>query len=277
MLNIKLYNMLIDIIDNAYPDEQYPANKFKKFYIELIPKERKTMNGRYFPDKHTIEVFNLSRPTGHILTTTIHEVSHHIDHCIRNTSDHKKEFYEIMHNMLLAAMGMGIITKDDLVTANDSSNKKNLIKYFGEVENWQYNSIKYKQDLVTFKVINCFSIKDNLKSRGYRYSTEEQAWSKDIDKKLVNEEIEYLKAIINMENVKIIRGNEIKIEAVYYICVLKSYKYKEFLKASGYLWNGYNKIKKNSWTKKVLAKDKELELAKVANLEGVKIQLVSRK
>lgn len=277
MLNIKLFNILKDIIDIAYPEAEHPDNKFKKFYIELIPKEMKTIHGRYWPESKKIEVFNLSRPSGHIVSTTIHEASHHIDNCLRNNTDHTKTFYEVMHHMLITAMGMGIITKEDILTANDSKDKERLIKYFGDIESWDYTNIDYKQDLVTFKVTNCFSIKDNLKARGYKYSPAEQAWVKDIKKELEKAERFFLSDIIDMENVKVITGNEIDIEAVYYICVLKSYEHREFLKENGYLWNGYNKIKKNSWTKKILAKDKDEELEKISNLDGVKIQLVSRK
>lgn len=279
MLNVKLYKTLKDIINEAYPEEKYPKNNFKKFYIDIISKEMKTVHGRYFPDKKLIEVFNLSRPTGHIISTTIHEASHHIDHCLRDTSDHTKEFYKIMHTMLLVAMGMGLITKNDILTANDSNDKKRLIKYFGDIENWTYKNIDYKQNIVTFKISNCYSIKNILKQRNYIYSPGEQSWIKDINKENEDEEKEFLSNIISMANVKIISGNEIEIDAIYYICVTKCYEQRAFLKENGYMWNGYNKIKNNSWNKKIFAKDKEVELAKIAHLEqqGVKIQILNKK
>lgn len=277
MQNYKMFNILKDIIGIAYPEAEYPDNKFKKIYIELIPKEMKTIHGRYFPQLKKIQVFNLSRPTGHIVATTIHEVSHHIDHCLRDDSDHSKAFYEIMHKMLLTAMSMGVITKDDVITANDNKDKDRLIKYFGEIETWNIGSIDYHQNIAVIKVTSCFLIKDKLKARGYSYSRMEQTWEKEVDEGCLDAEKEFLSGLIVMDNVKIINGNEIDIEAVYYVCVLNSYAHKDYLKANGYFWNGYNKIKKNSWTKKILAKDKDEELEKVINLEGVKVQLVSRK
>lgn len=277
MQNYKLFNVLKDIIDIVYPEAEYKDNKFKKFYIELIPKEMKTIHGRYFPQLKKIEVFNLSRTTGHIVATTIHEVSHHIDYCLRDDSDHSKAFYEIMHKLLLTAMSMGIITKDDVITANDSKDKDRLINYFGEIESWDAGSIDYQQNIAVVKVTSCFSIKDKLKARGYSYSGIDQAWEKEFDVNSLESEKEFLSELIAMDNVKIINGNEVDIGAVYYICVLNSYAHKDYLKSNGYFWNGYNKIKKNSWTKKILAKDKNEELEKVINLEGVKVQLVSRK
>lgn len=277
MLNYKLFNILKDIIDIAYPEVEYPDNKFKKFYIELVPKEMKTIHGRYFPQLKKIEVFNLSRPTGHIVTTTIHEVSHHIDHCLRDDSDHSKAFYETMHKLLLTAMSMGIITKDDVITANDSKDKDRLIKYFGEIESWNTYNIDYHKNIAIIKVTSCFSIKDTLKARGYSYSGIDQAWEKEVDVNYLEEEKGVLSGLISMDNIKIINGNEVDIEAVYYICVSNSYAHKDYLKVNGYFWNGYNKIKKNSWTKKIFAKDKDEELEKVINLEGVKVKLVSRK
>ncbi|WP_026883646.1 hypothetical protein [Clostridium akagii] len=278
MLSFKLFNTLKDIINNAYPESEYPDNKFKKFYLDVIPKEMKSIHGRYYSQSKKIEVFNLSRPTGHIVSTTIHEASHHIDHCLRHASDHTKAFYEVMHNMLITAMGMGIITTNDILTANDSKDKERLIKYFGDIESWEIRNIDYKQAIVTFKITNCFSIKDCLKEREYKYSGEEQCWIKDINKTEQEAETLFLSEIIDMNNVKIVEGNEIDIEAVYYICVLNSYECKDFLKENGYLWNGY-KIKKNSWTKKILAKNKDKELDKISSLQskGVKIQLVSKK
>lgn len=278
MLNFKLYNVLGDIIDNAFPSSEYPNNKFKKFYLDIIPKEMKSIHGRYWEQTKKIEVFNLSRPSGHIISTTIHEVSHHIDYCLRGSTDHKQTFYEVMHKMLITAMGMGIITTNDILTANDNKDKERLIKYFGEIESWEVKDIDYRQDVVTFKVSNCFAIKDTLKSRGYKYSGEEQCWVKDIDKKEQEPEKIFLQERIDISNVKIIEGNEIDIEVVYYICVSNSYECKDFLKANGYLWNGYN-IKKNSWTKKILARNKDEELEKVNSLKekGVKIQILSPK
>ena len=276
MLNYKFKNVLSDIIDNAYSEADYPNNKFKKFYLEIVNKEMKSIHGRYFPMDKKIQIFNLSRPTGHIVATSIHEVSHHIDHCIRDNSDHKKEFYTIMQKLLITAMGMSIITQEDILTANDSADKERLIRYFGDIDTWDIPHFEYKEDVLTIKVFNCFSIKDKLKNRGYAYSAAEQCWVKDIDRNSEDDEKVFLSTIIDMKNVKIICGNEIDIEAVCYICVLNSYDHREFLKENGYLWNGYS-VKKNSWTKKVLAKDKDIELAKVEELPGVKICLVSRK
>lgn len=276
MLSYKLYKTLTDIIDYTYPESEYPENKFKKFYLEVIPKEMKTIHGRYYIQTKKIEIFNLSRPTGHIVATSIHEVAHHIDCCFRNNSDHTIEFYTIMQKLLITALGMGVITVEDIITASDSKDRDRLVKHFGTIESWDIKNFDYKIDTVTVKVKNCYPIKDKLAARGYKYSGIEQSWIKDINVNEANDEKEFLSKIIDLSNVDFSSGNEIDIQAVYYILVFNSYEHREYLKSQGYLWNGYN-LKKNSWNKKILASEKESELEKIAILPGVEVKIISKK
>ncbi|MDY0944113.1 hypothetical protein [Priestia megaterium] len=101
MSSYTIYKTLCDVVDQAYPLESYPDNKFKNFFIDIKVKEMKSIHGRYYPHNRKIEVFNLSRPNGHTIATTLHEVAHHIDHCLRKKSDHSKAFYEIFHQFPL--------------------------------------------------------------------------------------------------------------------------------------------------------------------------------
>lgn len=274
MLNLKIYKLLTDIIDTAYPEDDYPDNKFKKFFLEVKPEERRGIHGRYFVFKKKIEIFNLSRPTAHVVTTTIHEVAHHIDYCLRGDSDHKQGFYEVMYQLLIAALGMGIITKEDIISENDSADKERLSKYYGEIADWEYEDIDYKTEKRTIKVKNSFSIKDELKERGYKYSPVEQAWVIDLEVSEMEEEISYLESITDPGNIESHHEKNMNIEAVYYILVMNSYDHREFLKSNGYIFNGYN-IKKNSWNKKILAKEKDTEISKLNHLDGIKIKVKS--
>lgn len=275
MLSYQIYNLLKDIIRNTYSEEDYPDNKFEKFFIDVRPKEMKTVHGRYYIKTKKIEIFNLSRPTEHVVTTAIHEVAHHIDCCLRNSSDHTKEFYEIMYKLLISALGMEIITIENILSESDSADKNRLIKYFGLIEEWEVPNIIYKKEKVVIKVNNCFNIKDDLRKKGYKFSGIEKIWTKELDQEELEEEKEWLNKLIDMDNVEISEGNKINIAAVYYLVISNSYDHKDHLKELGYIWKGYN-IKGNSWNKKILANDKEEELSKIENLSGVKIKIISK-
>ncbi|MDF2881303.1 MAG: hypothetical protein K0R54_1860 [Clostridiaceae bacterium] len=254
----------------AYPDSK--NYKFKKFDIEIKSEERKTIHGRYYLKQKKIEIFNLSRPTNHIITTAIHEVSHHIDCMIRYDSDHTKEFYEIMHLLLINAIGMGIISKKDIIAVSDNADKFRLEKYFGDINNWKVPLLSYKNNELAVKVRNCYKIKDKLKERGYRYSPLEQSWEKIINMDMENEEKAFLSKIIDMENVSICSANEIDIKAVYYITLLNADKYENYLGALKYYKNGYG-INNHLWNKKIMANNLEKELALVKDLPGVKVKI----
>ena len=51
MSSYTIYKTLCDVIDQAYPLESYPNNKFKKFFIDIKVKEMQSIHGRYYPDK----------------------------------------------------------------------------------------------------------------------------------------------------------------------------------------------------------------------------------
>ncbi|MGK9185738.1 hypothetical protein KXS12_26380 [Priestia filamentosa] len=47
---------------------------------------------------------------------------------------------------------------------------------------------EYKKDWYVVKLYQSFSIRDELKSQGYKYSSLEQAWTKEINEDKVEEE-----------------------------------------------------------------------------------------
>lgn len=275
MLSYKIYNLLRDIIRNTYNEVDYPNNKFERFFLDVRAKEMKTIHGRYYTKTKKIEIFNLSRPTEHIVTTAIHEVAHHIDYCLRNETDHTKEFYAVMYNLLISAIGMKIITKEDILSESDSADKDRLEKYFESIEEWEVPNIPYKKEKLVIRVSNCFNIKDDLRKKGYRFSGIEKIWTKELDQEELEEEREWLNKLIDMDNVEIDNANKINISAVYYVTISNSYDHKDYLKELGYIWKGYN-IKGNSWNKKILANEKKEELSKVEGLSGIKIKIISK-
>ena len=275
MSSYNLYKTLCEVIDQAYPLERYPDNKFKNFFIDIKVKEMKSIHGRYYPHNRKIEIFNLSRPNGHTIATTLHEVAHHIDHCLRKKSDHSKTFYEIFHPLLVTAIGMGIMSKQDILTERDSTDKKWLEKYFGDIEKWDISTLDYKQDSCFIKVYQSFAIKDKLKNRGYKYSSLEQAWMKEMSASEAEEEKLTVAQWIDEKNIQIEQANAIKIEAYYYLCVSNCYDHKAYLKENGFMWNGYGM--KKAWVKKIPCQSLKSEEAKLLKLPNIKVSVAVKK
>ena len=271
-MEYKIYMSVCDIIDYLYKENK---NEYKKFYIKIIPKEMKSIHGRYFCNQKLIEVFNLSRPYNHIIRTILHEVAHHIDYCNREKSDHTKTFYEEFYNLIIGALELKIIFKNDIITETDSADKDRLEKYFGNIENWNIEEAEYKKGMKIIKVSNSFSIKVYLKNRDYKYSKLEQLWFKEIEVNNLQEEMNLLKNIIHEENIKVIDSKDLEIEAIYYIVVLNSYNYRDILKENGYIYNGYG-IGNKSWNKKIKANELDKEKELLNRLDGVNIKIINK-
>ncbi|MBS6502199.1 MAG: hypothetical protein KH415_11315 [Clostridium sp.] len=272
-MEYKIYTTVCDIIDYIYNDNK---EEYKKFYIKIIPKEMKSIHGRYTWNRRLIEIFNLSRPYNHIITTILHEVAHHIDYVIRGLTDHKKEFYDIFYRLIIGALELSIISKNDIITETDSADKDRLEKHFGSIRNWEVNKSDYKKDIIIIKVSNSYQLKNYLKMKGYKYSKLEQVWFKEVKIGIISEEIEILKRLTDVENIKIIYRNDLEIEAIYYIVVLNSYSHRDILKKSGYIYNGYG-IQKKSWNKKIKANELENEKELLNKLDGIKFKIINKK
>lgn len=273
LVEYKIYVTVCDIIDYLYEENK---DRYKKLFIKIIPKEMKSFHGIYYLNKSLIEIFNLSRPFNHIIATILHEVAHHIDFCNRKKTDHGKTFYNELYKLLIAAMELNIISKEDIITRTDSKDKYRLEKYFGDIQDWQVESFEYKKNKKIIKVKNSYSIKEQLKDKGYKYSKVEQLWIKEIELENIEAEIEYLKTITDESNIKIIDRENLEIEAIYYIAVFNSFDYKELLKTNGYIYNGYG-ISKKSWNKKIKASELEKEEQLIKKLDGVKYKVISKK
>ncbi|EDT15821.1 hypothetical protein [Clostridium perfringens] len=265
-MQYRIYKTLCDVIDITYPDNE----KYKKFFLDIQNRELKTSHGDYNISNAHIRIFNLSRPYNSIIVTVIHEVSHHIDFCQRKETDHSRKFYDIYHNLLLGALSLGIINLEDIKNIDDSAAPTQLTRYFGDIDTWYFKKKVYKEDINIIKVKNSFNIKEILKRRGYHYSKIEQCWYIELSNLELNNETTYLKSLIEEENIQVSSSIDLKIEAIYYVIVLNSYKHRELLKKRGYIFNGYG-INKNSWNKKIKANMLKDELKVLNSLDGVKV------
>ncbi|AVD54537.1 hypothetical protein BEH_24550 (plasmid) [Priestia filamentosa] len=275
MSSYNIYQTLCDVVKKAYPVEQYPNNAFTKFFVDIKVKEMKTIHGRYYPKTKKIEIFNLSRPNGHIIATSLHETAHHIDHCLRQKSDHTKAFYDVFYQLLVTAMGMGLVTKEDILTEDDSADKDRLEKHFGPIEEWDISIQDYKKNRHVVKVYQSFSIKDKLKNQGYKYSSLEQAWTREINEDEVEEEKNTVAQWIDEKCIVVEQANTMKIESYYYLCVSNCYDHRDYLRENGFRWNGYG-VKK-AWVKKIPTQSLEKEEARLLHLTNIKVKVATKK
>lgn len=257
-MNIKVKKILEDIIDNAYPDvSDISRNKYKRFYLEIIPKELKSKSGTYFLDKKKIEIYNLSHDSKTIVKTCIHELAHHIDFCNRGTSDHQMEFYECYRALLYAAMNMRIITPEQLKNDFLHADGKKVKKI---VDEWKPAYVSYKSDTFIFRAIGAYEFRYMLKGRGYKWNSMEETWDKECTGEECNTEEGFLRE--TGITYKKVSASDFNIEAIgYLVCEKDSYLYKDALKEHGFHFHSEGRHK--YWRKKVPMPEMKAEIERL--------------
>ena len=138
----QIKNILCDIIDYAYPDDEKKEN-YKNFSIKLLKKENRTLNGYYTYKGNSIRIMNPSNGNELNFKTCIHELSHHVDWCNRGCSGHGKEFYQHYRELLYAGLNMRLFTKEDFMTEKDRSNDRNKVQKI--LDEWEPAYVDYKK------------------------------------------------------------------------------------------------------------------------------------
>lgn len=248
--NVRIRKYLQDIVEEAYKDE-LDADMLKKcitFWFELKNKELKSRAGAYYPAQKKIEITNLGRSGKHVAITCIHKLTHHIDHCLRGASDHSEKFYEIYRKLLYAALNMRIVVPEDVSCLSDVSDS-NKVKIM--IAEWTPQYVVYGDDKSVIKVMNGFSLKDELKQRGYTYHSSDSSWRKTLDKHLIPDEKVILENLINksaassveiiIEDSAVMMAPELKVE----ITVKgNTFPHKDILKELGFYFKNKNWLKK---------------------------------
>lgn len=251
-LNIKIRNTLIDIIEHTYKDSEKLAD-YKKFYIQCLPKKIKSYAGLYKAKERTIEIVGLERDVKHIVVTTLHELTHHIDYCNRNTSDHSQVFYQEFEKLIHTALNMKIFEPEDITNIQDVTDRNKVAKM---VERWVPEYIKYKEAKKTIRVYNCFEQKEILKSKLYRWQGADKSWEKIVIEDEVATELDFLRSILPEENIKVASANELEVKVSGYIIAGNgSFEKKDILKQEGFFFDA--KGKKKVWKKSVTGNIKE--------------------
>lgn len=246
-LNIQIRNTLLDIVDYTYKGtvSEQLMERYKKFYLKASPKQVKSFAGQYNPKDRTILLVGLERDAKHIVVTTIHELTHHIDYCNRGNSDHSDIFYAEYEKLLHTALNLKVFEPSDITNIEDVSDRNKIRKM---VARWTPAYISYKNGQKIIKVYNCYEQKELLKARGYHWQGVDSSWEKHLQEEYLMEELSYLLEIVKEEQISITDANNLSVNITGYIIAGKgSFENKEKLKEEGF----YYVKEKKLWKKKV--------------------------
>lgn len=269
-----LKSILYEIAEKTY------NKKPKNFEVKIIPEERKTFHGQYWPDQKRIEIFNLSRPTEYVISTSIHELAHHIAYSEYGDISHNKLFYKTFKELLETSIKLGYVNYDSIRIKQDSLDIQQMEKYFGKITVKYDPSLDSNKDYSLFKIINSYDIKDELKKMKYFYNSTEKIWQKKIKNSDIESEKEKITKLNSNVKFQVTSFNNLDIKVFYYIIIVgDTYDCKDELKQLGYLFNGYNQ-KSNKWIKKIEAKEIDKESSELSKLNlkyKIKTNLYSKK
>lgn len=244
------------------------------FTLEVHPKELRR-NGDYHPATRLIRIFNLSRPTAHIIETAIHELAHHVDHMINGQCGHGPTFYTVLRDLNAAAIRKGVIKYQEINNGNNSRSQGVLDKKHGDTLKGQH-ALDVSDGKHLVKVFKAFAIKDSLKERKYRWSDLEVAWCKEIDSGEIDAERAFLENIHPTDQFTITESRNASIEAMYHVIVANAFSVFSQLKERGYLFNGYGYSGK-VWVRRLPAQQLGEEKAFLEELACLNFKIEGRK
>lgn len=281
-LAVELKRQMNDLIDIAYKDESPPRiRQFKRFTIFCTTNALSSRHGDCLvnPDKSSsLRILNLAgRNPNDILITTIHEVCHHIDFSLRGTTNHDKNFYAVMKQLLSAAIDMGILTMNDLVDADriEESHSRSRGKIGRMMAGYVPQPVAYKKDVVSVSVYNCFSVRDHLKKRGFLWNGLDKSWTKEIVTSDLDAEKKYILSLgvlpqdIKEHSLKGVSIRQRKIVHLYNV----PFESNSIVKEMGFQWSTSGK--KKHWEKRISEEDLSAqERMKLEQIPNVLIKIV---
>lgn len=245
MLQQRIANTLRLLADEVYP------GKIPPFKVEVHAKEMRSRHGDYTASTRTIRIFNLSRDTQFIVTTAIHELSHHVDLALHGHTGHDRNFYECLRDLLAGAIRKGYVNYHVARKVTDARDLSMLERYFGDVLT-SYRALDTSDGTYLIKAFKAFAVKDKLRERGYRWSDLEVAWCKEVPSEQLEEEKLSLAGLLPAEQISVAKTTEAAIEAVYHVIVLQGFAFRDQLKGRGYLFEGYG-YKNKAWVRRIPA------------------------
>lgn len=244
--NHEVWKTLKEIAEEAFPEK---TGTLKAFRVSIYATESNTKHGDYNLMTREIRIFNLSRKTAHIIKTTIHELAHHCDCSFYGKTAHDKQFYTTYKKLLEVAHRMGKINLADTTDEIDSRDLSAMAKKVGK----PLYEAQVKHDGYVIKVDNAFTIKDQLKEHGYRFSVTEKLWLLEVTNEQLSFEKAWVESITAAVNVRIVGVDDNTIDSIYFAIVGKKNLFgkNEELKTLGFRFD-----QARGWYKRIRAAEK---------------------
>ncbi|MBC2137703.1 hypothetical protein HCA93_15575 [Listeria innocua] len=262
------------VLTYAENESEEVLKRMQQFWFYFEVREGKTA-GVYQSDTYRIIIKMFSRSAGHILVCCIHELAHHVDFIIRNETKHDHSFYQVFHDLLISAMRINLITKEQLLAINDTKDVENLQKRHGAIIDWKVPMLDQTKRNVWIKCRSSLEKKDYLKKAKYQYSWFEKAWFKEVSSQQVQVEIDYLKRFFQDEDFQVETIGTITFSVMYYVSVRNGRIHRDILKQRGYFYEAYE-LGKFTWNKIIAASDWQEEKEALGKLMGVKARVLLR-
>ncbi|MCD5327969.1 hypothetical protein ACFFU8_08950 [Chromobacterium piscinae] len=245
--NHEVYKTLRSIAETAYPEK---LAEIRTFRVSIHAIESNSRHGDYNLLTREIRIFNLSRKTAHLIKTTIHELSHHIDCCFYGKTAHDKQFYTTYKHLLEVAHKMSVI---NLAETTDQIDSRDLAAMAKKVGAPRYETQQPKSGFL-IKVDNAFAIRDQLKEHGYRFSSTEKLWILEVAETTKAKEETWILKIAPAGSVRVIALAENDIESIYFGIVGKKIPASRNpeLKDLGFKFD-----KARGWYKRIKASEKD--------------------
>ncbi|EAF9900800.1 hypothetical protein A7B70_14575 [Listeria monocytogenes] len=262
------------VLTYAEKESKEVVEKMQQFWFYFEVREGK-IAGVYQSDIYRIIIKMFSRPAGHILICCIHELAHHVDFIIRNETKHDHTFYQVFHDLLISAMRINLITKEQLLAVDDTKDLENLQKRHGAIINWKVPMLDQIKRNVWIKCRSSIDKKEYLKKAKYQYSWFEKAWFKEVPSQHVQVEIDYLKRFFQDKEFQVETIGSITFSVMYYVSLRNGRIHRETLKQRGYFYEAYD-LGKFTWNKIIDASDWPGEKAALDKLKGLKARVLLR-
>lgn len=178
---------LVDIIIHAYPgSSNEEIKKYSDFVLRLLPDELASKCGDYNPATQTLRIFGVTpEKTNQLVATALHELAHHMDYLRSGTTDHQRPFYEEYRKLIYSALDLGYIAVANLINGtrggSDGKKVRLIIADYIEDRGRIIDECKLPKTPGRIEVYNGYSIKEDLKQRGFRWDPDAKAWFKEDD------------------------------------------------------------------------------------------------
>ena len=212
-IEYSLKKKLDQIIDYAYRDFNDPKKeRFTWFKLNVSKIKKRGYSGTYNIQTHEIIVYDvIGTKDGNNISTLLHEVSHHIDWVLHGKTGHQKEFYEVFSKLLYAAIDLNMVSLNELRNMDHRNRDYNKVQKILSKYSFIKSSVNKDCDEYVIKVLNAYSIKEDLKKMGYHWNSISKSWDKEsIHQSILESEKKFLLDLnVSEENIVVLNNNKI--------------------------------------------------------------------